>query len=76
MLFAERPAVIDRRLDVLRTGTVAGLFVIQVLLFLVGLSSIRHLEKQLREAAKKAHFNSVSGLNNQTGTITYYFKLK
>ena len=37
MLFAERPAVIDRRLDVLRTGTVAGLFVIQVLLFLVGL---------------------------------------
>ena len=37
VLFAERPAVIDRRLDVLRTGTVAGLFVIQVLLFLVGL---------------------------------------
>lgn len=34
------------------------------------------LRKAAEEAAKKAHFNSVSGLNNQTGTITYYFKLK
>jgi len=34
------------------------------------------LRKAAEDAAKKAHFNSVSGLNNQTGTITYYFKLK
>ncbi len=34
------------------------------------------LRKAAEEAAKKAHFNSISGLNNQTGTITYYFKLK
>jgi len=34
------------------------------------------LRKAAEEAAKKAHFNTVSGLNNQTGTITYYFKLK
>ena len=34
------------------------------------------LRKAAEEAAKKAHFNSVSGLNNQSGTITYYFKLK
>lgn len=34
------------------------------------------LRKAAEEAAKKARFNSVSGLNNQTGTITYYFKLK
>lgn len=35
---------------------------------------------KLREAAinaaKKARFNSIDGINNQTGTITYYFKLK
>lgn len=28
------------------------------------------------KAATKARFNAISGLNNQTGTITYYFKLK
>ena len=33
-------------------------------------------KKAAEEAAKKARFNSVSGSNNQTGTITYYFKLK
>lgn len=27
-------------------------------------------------AARKARFNQVDGVNNQTGTITYYFKLK
>ena len=36
--------------------------------------------KQLRnaaiEAARKIKFNPVEGKNNQTGTITYYFKLK
>lgn len=34
------------------------------------------LRKAAEDAAKKARFNSVSGLNNQTGTITYYFNLK
>ena len=28
------------------------------------------------DAAKKARFNAVDGVNNQTGTITYYFNLK
>lgn len=34
------------------------------------------LRKAAEDAAKKARFNSVSGSNNQTGTITYYFKFK
>lgn len=34
------------------------------------------LRKAAEDAAKKARFNTVSGLNNQTGTITYYFNLK
>ncbi len=34
------------------------------------------LRKAAEDAAKRAHFNSVDGLNNQTGTITYYFKFK
>lgn len=34
------------------------------------------LRKAAEDAAKKARFNAVSGLDNQTGTITYYFKLK
>ena len=34
------------------------------------------LRKAAEDAARKARFNSVSGVNNQTGTITYYFKLK
>ena len=34
------------------------------------------LIRAAEEAAKKARFNEVSGTNNQTGTITYYFKLK
>lgn len=33
------------------------------------------LRKAAEDAAKKARFNAVSGLNNQTGTITYYFNL-
>lgn len=28
------------------------------------------------EAARRTKFNSIGGKNNQTGTITYYFKLK
>ena len=28
------------------------------------------------ELAKKARFNAVEGVNNQTGTITYYFNLR
>ena len=34
------------------------------------------LRKAAEDAAKKARFNSVEGVNNQTGTITYYFNLK
>lgn len=34
------------------------------------------LRKAAEEAARKARFNSVDGVNNQSGTITYYFKLK
>ena len=34
------------------------------------------LRKAAEDAARKAKFNAVSGVNNQTGTITYYFKLK
>ena len=34
------------------------------------------LRKAAVEAARKARFNAVDGLNNQVGTITYYFNLK
>lgn len=34
------------------------------------------LRRAAENAAKKARFNSVSGVNNQTGTITYDFELK
>lgn len=34
------------------------------------------LQKAAEDAARKARFNAVDGVNNQTGTITYYFKLK
>ena len=34
------------------------------------------LRKAAEDAARKARFNTVSGVNNQTGIITYYFKLK
>ena len=34
------------------------------------------LRKAAEEAARKARFNAVNGVNDQTGTITYYFKLK
>lgn len=34
------------------------------------------LRKAAEDAARKARFNKVDGVNNQTGTITYYFKLK
>ena len=34
------------------------------------------LRKAAEEAARKARFNKVDGVNNQSGTITYYFKLK
>ena len=34
------------------------------------------LRKAAWDAAAKARFNSISGVNNQSGTITYYFKLK
>ena len=33
------------------------------------------LRKAAEDAARKARFNEVTGVNNQTGTITYYFKL-
>lgn len=34
------------------------------------------LRRAAEDAAKKARFNATKGLNNQTGTITYYFKFK
>ncbi len=34
------------------------------------------LRKAAEDAARKARFNEVDGVNNQTGTITYNFKLK
>ena len=34
------------------------------------------LRKAAEDAARKARFNAVSGVNNQIGTITYNFKLK
>lgn len=34
------------------------------------------LRKAAEDAAKKARFNNVEGMNNQTGTITYYFNLR
>lgn len=34
------------------------------------------LRRAAEDAAKKARFNSVDGVNNQTGTIIYYFNLK
>lgn len=34
------------------------------------------LRRAAEEAAKRARFNEVGGVNNQTGTITYYFNLK
>ena len=32
--------------------------------------------KAAEDAAKKARFNTIDGVNNQTGTITYYFNLR
>ena len=34
------------------------------------------LRQAALNAAKKARFNTVSGVNNQMGTITYNFKLR
>lgn len=34
------------------------------------------MRKSALEAAKRATFNSISGANNQSGTITYVYKLK
>jgi len=34
------------------------------------------LRNAAEQAAKKTKFNAIGGENNQTGTITYYFKLK
>lgn len=34
------------------------------------------LRKAAEDAAKKARFNTVEGVDNQTGTITYYFNLR
>lgn len=34
------------------------------------------LRRAAEEAARKARFNVIDGVNNQTGTITYYFKLR
>ena len=34
------------------------------------------LRKAAEDAAKKARFNAIDGVDNQMGTITYYFNLK
>ena len=34
------------------------------------------LRKAAEEAAKRARFDKINGVDNQTGTITYYFKLR
>ena len=34
------------------------------------------LRKAAEDAAMKARFNTIDGVNNQTGTITYYFNLR
>ena len=34
------------------------------------------LRQAAEQAAKKAKFNAIGSDKNQTGTITYYFKLK
>lgn len=34
------------------------------------------LRKAAEDAARRARFNAISGVNNQSGTITYYFRLK
>ena len=34
------------------------------------------LRKAAEDAAKRARFNAIDGIDNQTGTITYYFKLR
>ena len=34
------------------------------------------LRKAAEDAAKRARFNQIDAIDNQTGTITYYFKLK
>lgn len=34
------------------------------------------LRKAAEEAARKARFNAVNGVDNQSGSITYYFRLK
>ena len=34
------------------------------------------LRKAAEDAAKRAQFNNISGVDNQMGTITYYFKLR
>ena len=34
------------------------------------------LRRAAMDAARKAVFNGVSTMNNQMGTITYYFKLR
>ena len=34
------------------------------------------LRQAAEQAAKRTKFNAIGGANNQTGTITYYFKLK
>lgn len=36
----------------------------------------KQLRKAALDAARKARFNTISGVDNQSGTITYYFKLK
>ena len=51
-----------------------------VLLAVIALEGCATAEERAKraaeQAAKRTKFNAIGGENNQTGTITYYFKLK
>ena len=52
----------------------------QVIATSINLRSTNNVHPELRkaaeDAAKRARFNAIDGIDNQTGTITYYFKLR
>ena len=52
----------------------------QVIATSINLRSTNNVNPELRkaaeDAARRARFNPIDGIDNQTGTITYYFKLR
>ena len=52
----------------------------QVIATSINLRSTNNVHPELRkaaeDAAKRARFNAIDGVDNQMGTITYYFKLR